>query len=188
MNRRLGAHGRKVAAVILGLLVTMLIGGCDNASIASDLAGRLGYEGYGDVTVQLRSGADGDTVTIRTRGNVRLSDQESIESLQTTVWNSLPRRFDTLDIRVGREQRKASYQLLSQRFGPRDRSLDERPIRTDVSAVVVTVSLVTGIVVVVLAVVAFMLFRRRRWEEREQTERLELGPPPPAGYSPPALS
>lgn len=176
--------GRPV--LVLGLLVLLVVTGCSSAGVADDLATRLQYEGYNDVDVQLQATSDGDLVTIRSRGILTQSDEEAVDSLQTAIWNSLPRKFDTLDIRVGTVQRKASYQQLSQRFGPRDRTLDERRIATDVSAVMITLSIIAGIVVVLLALLALMLVRRRRWEERTQSERLELGNPPVTGYYPPA--
>lgn len=185
MKRRLRAGWRRsvaLLAVILGLLALPAVTGCSNSAIATDLTTRLTYEGYGEVTVQLRTGSQGDVVVIRARGSRTLSNEDAVESLQTAVWNELPRRFDVLDIRVGTVQSQATYQHLSQRFGPRDRVLDERPIGTDVSAVVITVSIIVGLLAVIVAALAFMMFRRRRWEERELTERFQLGKPPQAGY------
>lgn len=175
MNRRRGP-----TLGPLCLLVLLVVGGCGSVGVATDTSKRMEYEGYTAVYVQLEAGEQADVVTIRTRGNPKLSDEEAVESLQTTMWNSLPRRFDTLDIRVGREHRETSYQQLLQRFGPRDGALDERQIGIDVSTVLITVSIVAGLVMALLGILAITLSRRRKWEQ-EQSGSFELHYPPTAG-------
>lgn len=176
--------GARRAVLAACLLLLLGVAGCGSSDVANELATRLQYEGYHNLSVKLVGNQPaGDLVVVRARGNVALSDEEAIESLQNVIWNSLPRRFDLLDIWVGSVQRQATYQQLSQRFGPRDRSLDENRIGTEASTVVIAVSVATGTFLLLIAAVAFTLYRRRRWEEREQAQRLALNPAPT--YTPP---
>lgn len=177
--------GARRGALAVSLLVLLALGGCGSADVANDLATRLQYEGYSNLSVNLNADQPmGDVVTVRARGNVGLSDEEAIESLQTVIWNSLPRQFDALDIRVGKVHRISTYQQLSQRFGPRDRELDQRQIGTRATTVLIVVALAVGLLVALVVMIAVGSYRRRRWEEREQAQRLALNPGRGA-YSPP---
>ena len=157
--------------VLLGLLG---LTACATADLSDDLETRLQFEGYQNLSVSMTTDRPGDVVTVRARGNIALSDEEAIENLQNIIWNSLPRRFDSLDIQVGMVHSVADYQQLSQRFGPRDRVLDEQRMGTDASKVLIWVFLGVGLLVLLVAAVAVAVYRRRRWEEREQAERLAL--------------
>jgi len=177
--RNMTLVGARRGALAVCLLLLLGVAGCGSSDVANELATRLQYEGYHNLSVKLASNQPaGDVVVVRARGNVALSDEEAIESLQNVIWNSLPRRFDLLDIRVGSVQRQASYQQLSQRFGPRDRALDEHGIGTDTSTVVIAISVGTGMLMLLVASAALTMHRRRRWEEREQAQRLALNPAP----------
>lgn len=176
--------GARRGALAVCFAVLLGLPGCAGADLSKEMSTRLQYEGYQDLSFSMASDRPlGDVVTVRARGNIALSDEEAIESLQTLIWNSLPRRFDVLDIRVGAVRDEATYQQLSQRFGPRDRALDQRRIGTDASRVAIIVSAVVGLHVLLGGALAFAMYRRRRWEEREQAERLALNQPP--AYAPP---
>jgi ABC-type microcin C transport system permease subunit YejE len=167
------SRGVRRGALALLLPVLLCAVGCASADTTKDLFTQLQYEGYNDLSIGMTSEqSTGDVVMVYARGHNAFSDEDAIESLQTVIWNSLPRRFDTLDIRVGSAQRRASYQQLSQRFGPRDLALDGQRIGTDASTVAVAAPIGVGVTIALVFALAFALRRRRRWEEREHAERL----------------
>lgn len=180
--------GLRRGALALGLLALLATGGCGASEDANNLATQLEYEGYNNLSVRMdKDQPAGDIVVVRARGNVALSDEEAIDSLQSVIWSSLPRRFDVLDIRVGSIHNQSSYQQLSQRFGPRNPALDQQRIGTDVSTVVIAVSLAVGLVAALAALLAIAMYRRRCWEERELALRISRAQPRalPPGLPPP---
>lgn len=164
-------RARVVGCLVVAVFAALVTAGCGNLGVADELATRLEYEGHTAVNVSLLSQQDGDVVLVTARGNRTLADEDAAASIGLTVWSTLPRKFDRMEISVGQHDMAAAYQELGQRYGPRDPALDNRPITTNTGKIVVPLGIGAG-VLLLAAGLALLYVRRRR-----QHGRHELGWP-----------
>lgn len=111
---------RRLAALVLAVLA---LASCARAEGVADTRRALEGAGYRDVDIDLRarSGIGVARVNAAAGG-------PAPERAAEVVWRTLPVRFDQLIVAVGGTPTPFSYEDLTSRFGPRDRSLDGKQV------------------------------------------------------------
>lgn len=161
---------RILAAVALSGLA---LSGCGGGS--EYLAGRraLEREGYRNVAVTVRSG--GGVVVARVTGSPPPAGANPDDAAQI-LWHTLAVRFDQLVLATVPATPVYGYVQLRARFGPRDPSLDRRPLsetsartRSELLAVVVLGAALAGAGVVAgtLLIRRSLVLGRRRLDQAE---------------------
>ena len=111
---------RRLAVLALAVLA---VAGCGRAEGVADTRRALESAGYQHVNLDLRA-----------RSGIGVARVEAApggpapERAAEIVWRTLPVRFDQLIVAVGGTPAPFSYEELTGRFGPRNRSLDGKQV------------------------------------------------------------
>jgi hypothetical protein len=110
---------RRLAVLALALVA---LAGCGRAEGVADTRRALEGAGYQQVDIDLRARGGIGVVRVEAAGG------PPSERAAQVVWDTLPVRFDQLVVALGDATTPFSYEELSRRFGPRDRSLDGKQV------------------------------------------------------------
>lgn len=170
-------------------LVALAVGAtaCSSISELLELQERIEREGYrvGDVFHDDFGGSRNEVQVDASTGR-GLEPPEGQEEIAGIVWETYPRRFDSVSVTLDDDVATFSRGQLQERFGQRAARLDEREFSDDVSGAIRGAAIAgsIGLVVIVAATIAIVVAVRRRRGRR--------GPPPPptahppgAGWAPP---
>jgi hypothetical protein len=172
-----------VAAAIAALAFGVTA--CSAINELLDLEARIEREGYrvDDVFHDDFSGSRNE-VQIHADSNRGLDPPDGQEEIAGIVWETYPRRFESVAVELDGEDATFTRSQLQERFGPRVARLDEHEFSDDVTGTIRTAAIagLVGLVVLVAAAVAVVVTVRRRRRRR--------GPPPPplagpGGHGPP---
>jgi hypothetical protein len=148
------------------------------------LESRIEREGYRvDDVFHDDFGGSRNEVQIDADSNRGLDPPEGQEEIAGIVWETYPRRFETVAVDLDGDTATFTRGQLQERFGTRSPRLDEQEFSDDVTGTIRTAAIagLIGLVVVVAVVVAVVVGVRRRRRRR--------GPPPPppgsGGFGPP---
>jgi len=114
--------GRRAAVAVLVCLTAL--GGCGRAKAVDDTRQELELAGYRQVEVTLHTGGGIGVARIRAAA----AEAPPPERAAEVAWKTLPVRFDQLVVSLGDQSTSFSYEELTGRFGPRDRSLDAKQV------------------------------------------------------------
>jgi hypothetical protein len=175
-----GRSPRLVAAAAGIVAAAALVAGCGAVSELIQLEQRIERQGY-----EVTSTFHDDFGTARNEVQVVASSgrgeppPEGNEEIAGIVWETYPRRFDRVAVRLDGNEVLFSRSQLQERFGPRAARLDEREFSDDleegIRSVAIGATVVLGIGL--LAIVATVLLLRRRRNRNPPPP-----PPPQAGY------
>jgi len=130
---------------------TLLLAGCGRAQGVADTRQGLEDLGYRRAEVSLRTGGGIGVARIQADADGAPPAERAAE----VAWATLPVRFDQLIVALGDQVTTYSYEDLTNRFGPRDRSLDARQVDEEVvrSGLKLMLVLSAGAILSVVAVV-----------------------------------
>jgi hypothetical protein len=155
---------------------------CSSISELLELQERIEREGYrvGDVFHDDFGGSRNE-VQIDASTNRGLEPPEGQEEIAGIVWETYPRRFDSVSVTLDDDVATFSRGQLQERFGLRAARLDEREFSDDVSGAIRSAAIagLIGLVVIVAGAIAIVVAVRRRRRRRGPP-----APPPPPGSGP----
>ena len=177
--------GRPARLVAAAVAVVILAGaGCSTVNELLQLAERIERRGYDSVsTFHEDFGTGRNEVQVDALSGRGLEPPEGLDEIAEIVWETYPRRFDSIAVTLDGQSELYGRSELQERFGVRAERLDEEEFGDEVTGTIRGVAIgaaVFLVFVVVLVVVIIVLVRRRR----------QRRPPPPpnpyGGYGPPA--
>jgi hypothetical protein len=177
--------GRRSAGLVaLALVVGPVATGCGAVTELVQLGERIERQGYRSVeTFHDDFATATNEVQVQASVGRGLEPPEGNEEIAGIVWQTYPRRFDTVRVDLAGEVEQFSREDLQTLFGPRDERLDEREFSDDVQGGLRTFGFVVLAVLVVGGGLLTWLLVRRSRRKRNQPPPWGYGPPP--GYGPP---
>lgn len=172
---------RLVAGTALLLVAAGAAAGCSSINELLQLEERIERRGYSvSSTFHDDFGAGRDEVQIEASRNRGQAPPDGTEEIAGIVWDTYPRRFDTVAVRLDDDARTFSRGDLQERFGLRAERLDEREfsddVRSGIRGVAIGAAVAVGLGIVAIVVTIVLLRRNRRRHPPPPP------PPPPPGY------
>jgi hypothetical protein len=178
--------GRRPAGLVaLALLGALAVAGCSAVTELVELGERIERRGYRNVETFHDDFATA-TNEVQVQASVGRGQEppDGNDEIAGIVWETYPRRFDSVRVELGGEVVQYSREDLQTVFGPRDERLDEREFSDDVQGGIRTVGIVAlAVLAVGGGLLTWFLVRRSR-RKRNQPPPWGYGPPP-GGYGPP---
>jgi hypothetical protein len=174
-----GRPPRLVARVAAGSAIALagvLGAGCSAVSELIQLEERIERAGYEvESTFHDDFGTSTNEVQVEANTGRGQDPPEGNDEIAGIVWETYPRRFDRVFVRLDGTDQLYSRAQLQEQFGVRDARLDEREFGDDIQegirSVAIGAAVVIGIGLVAIVVTVVMLRRRR-----------SKNPPPPPGF------
>lgn len=187
--------GRRSTGLVALLLcgATAAVAGCSTINELIQLQDRIEREGY-EVSNAFHDdfGSSLNEVQIEATTGRGEEPPAGTEEIAEIVWQTYPRRFDTVAVELDADSRTFSRSQLQERFGPRPEQLDERAfgddLRSGIRGIAIGALIAIGVGVVAI-ITTIVLVRRSR---RNNPPRPPQAPPPgyyggaPGWYPPPA--
>lgn len=176
---------RSAGLVALAVLLVLGAAGCGALTDLVDLQLRIQAAGYDVGSVFHDDFTDGSNdVQIEARARAGPDGSEGQRFIAELVWDSYPRRFEAVDVRLDGDLRRFDRAELQESFGARAPELDERTFADEVTRGVLVGMGVGAAVTVVAVVLIIVLVRRSR---RRKAQRFALAGPPPGAPMPPPV-
>ena len=168
---------RLVAAIAALVVLAVGVTACGAIDELLELQERIEREGYRvDDVFHDDFGGTRNEVQVDAESNRGLDPPDGQEEIAGIVWETYPRRFESVAVSLDDDLVTFTRGDLQERFGPRTPRLDEQEFRDDVTSSLRNAAIV-GLVVLVVVVAGVVLIVRRVRRKRPP------GPPmPPPGY------
>jgi hypothetical protein len=177
-----GRRSARLVAIALAAAAVVGTGACSTIDELIQLEERIERRGY-DVSSTFHDdfGSNRNEVEViaeQRRGRPGPAGQEEIAGI---VWETYPRRFDTVVVDLDDDAVRFTRGDLQEDFGPRPARLDEREfgddVRSGIRGVAIGAAIALGFGLVAIITTVVVLRRRNRRDPPS-------APPPPIGYGP----
>jgi hypothetical protein len=172
--------------LVLTTTLVLLASSCGTISAFVDLDRELKDQGFRDVSVNVDTASGGDTLRIEADPPPGDTIEEATREAAHTAWTTFPRRFESLELRIGGVIQRLDRTQLTQMFGPRPAHLDDKALGDDIRrlGVGLLIALAAGFVLCVGLIVLIVVLVRRS-SKRKRMQQPPWGGGPGYGYPPP---